>query len=172
MWPQLYGVCYCLSNSCAIVFRHNRRFDYRPQFQDRQKPHPLFHVAQYGDDIIGRELNLKKPLGRQWESNPQLSEQLRSITIKIAPLSKRPPRPIITLHIPTSRVPQTRNYMSYVRHVGHNARSSNNFRNYWARICQVFTPCQSTRSGIIAHIITRLSAPYVRNISDRQKTKQ
>ena len=41
MWPQLYGVCYCLSNSCAIVFRHNRRFDYRPQFQDREKPHPF-----------------------------------------------------------------------------------------------------------------------------------
>ena len=41
MWPQLYGVCYCLSNSCAIVFRHNRSFDYQPQFRDRQKPHPL-----------------------------------------------------------------------------------------------------------------------------------
>ena len=41
MWSQLYGVCYCLSNSCAVVLRHNRRFDYRPQFQDRQKPHPL-----------------------------------------------------------------------------------------------------------------------------------
>ena len=41
MWSQLYGVCYCLSNSCAIVFRHNQRFDYRPQSQDRQKLHPL-----------------------------------------------------------------------------------------------------------------------------------
>ena len=28
--------------------------------------------------IIGRELNLRKLPGRQWESNPQLSEQLRS----------------------------------------------------------------------------------------------
>ena len=43
---------------------------------------PLFHVAQYGDDIIGRELNLRKLPGRQWESNPQPSEQLRQITIK------------------------------------------------------------------------------------------
>ena len=82
MWPQLYGVCYCLSNRYAIFFKHNRRFDYQPQFQDRQKPHPLFHVAQYGDDIIGRELNLRKLPGRQWESNPQPSEQLQPITIK------------------------------------------------------------------------------------------
>ena len=29
---------------------------------------PLFHVAQYGDDIIGRELNLRKLSGRQWET--------------------------------------------------------------------------------------------------------
>ena len=35
------GVLYCLSNSCAIVFRNNQRFDYQPQFQDQQKPHPL-----------------------------------------------------------------------------------------------------------------------------------
>ena len=32
--------------------------------------------------IIDRELNLGKLLGRQWESNPQLSEQLRPMTIK------------------------------------------------------------------------------------------
>ena len=32
--------------------------------------------------IIGRELNLRKLSGRQWESNPQPSEQLRSITIE------------------------------------------------------------------------------------------
>ena len=32
---------------------------------------PLFHVAQYEDDIIGRELNLRKLPGRQWESCPQ-----------------------------------------------------------------------------------------------------
>ena len=80
MWSQLYGVCYCLSNSCAVVFKHNRRFNYRPQFQDRQKP--LFHLAQYGDDIIGREFNLRKLPGRQWESCPQPYEQLRLITIK------------------------------------------------------------------------------------------
>ena len=43
---------------------------------------PLFHVAQYGDDIIGRELNLRKLPDRQWESRPQPYEQLRPITIK------------------------------------------------------------------------------------------
>ena len=32
--------------------------------------------------IIGRELNLRKLPGRQWESNPQPSEQLRPMTIK------------------------------------------------------------------------------------------
>ena len=41
---------------------------------------PLFHVAQYGDDIIGRELNLRKLPGRQWESNPQPCEQLLPMT--------------------------------------------------------------------------------------------
>ena len=56
MWPQLYGVCYCLSNSYAIVFKHTRRFDYRPQFQDRQKPHPLIlrravRIRDYGPRI-------------------------------------------------------------------------------------------------------------------------
>ena len=43
---------------------------------------PLFHVAQYGNDIINRELKLRKLPGRQWESNPQPSEQLRPMTIK------------------------------------------------------------------------------------------
>ena len=32
--------------------------------------------------VIGRELNLLKLPGRQWESNPQPSEQLRAMTIK------------------------------------------------------------------------------------------
>ena len=32
--------------------------------------------------IIGRELNLRKLSDRQWESNPQPSEQLRTMTIK------------------------------------------------------------------------------------------
>ena len=41
MWPQLYHVLYCLSNSYAIFFRHNRQFNYRPQFQDWQLPQPL-----------------------------------------------------------------------------------------------------------------------------------
>ena len=36
-------VCYCLSNSYAIVIRHSRRFNNHAaiQFRDRQKPHPL-----------------------------------------------------------------------------------------------------------------------------------
>ena len=34
--------------------------------------------------IIGRELNLKNLPGRLWESNPQTSEQLRPMTIKIS----------------------------------------------------------------------------------------
>ena len=45
MWPQLCGhsywcVCYCFPESYAFVFRHNWRFNYWPQFHDRQKPHP------------------------------------------------------------------------------------------------------------------------------------
>ena len=32
--------------------------------------------------IIGQELNLRKLPGRQWESNPQPSEQLQPMTIK------------------------------------------------------------------------------------------
>ena len=43
-------------------------------FQTDRSRTPLFHVAQYEDDIIGRELNLRKRPGRQWESNPQPSE--------------------------------------------------------------------------------------------------
>ena len=43
---------------------------------------PLFYVAQYEDNIVGLELNLRKLPGRQWESNPQPSEQLRLMTIK------------------------------------------------------------------------------------------
>ena len=55
-------VCYCLSNSYAIVIRHNRRFNDHAatQFRDRQKPHPLFHATLYGDDIIGREWKPQK----------------------------------------------------------------------------------------------------------------
>ena len=32
--------------------------------------------------VIGRELNLRKLPGQQWETNPQPSEQLRPMTIK------------------------------------------------------------------------------------------
>ena len=33
-------VCATVCLTVVIVFRHNRRFNCRPQFQDRQKPHP------------------------------------------------------------------------------------------------------------------------------------
>ena len=83
MSPQLYGVCYCLSNSYAIVFSYNRRFNYRPEFQEQQSPHPLISCRavrrrHYRSKIKSR---WKLP-GRQWESNPQPSEQLRPMTIK------------------------------------------------------------------------------------------
>ena len=38
--------------------------------------------------IIGRELNLRRLPGRQWESNPQPSEQLRPTTIKTSASSE------------------------------------------------------------------------------------
>ena len=38
-------------------------------FKTERSRTPLFHVAQYGDDITGREFNLRKLPGRQWESN-------------------------------------------------------------------------------------------------------
>ena len=42
----------------------------------------LFHVAQYGDDIIGRELNLRKlPVGSENRAHKPY-EQLRPIMIK------------------------------------------------------------------------------------------
>ena len=70
MQPQLHCVWYCLSNSFAFGFK-----------TDRSRT-PLFHVAHYGDDIADRELNLRKPTGRQWESTPQPSERRRPMTIK------------------------------------------------------------------------------------------
>ena len=44
---------------------------------------PLFPVAQFGDDITGRELNLVEncPVGSE-ETNPQPSEQLRPMKIQ------------------------------------------------------------------------------------------
>ena len=43
---------------------------------------PLDANEQTTPYIICRELNLRKLPGRQWESNPQTSEQLRPMTIK------------------------------------------------------------------------------------------
>ena len=44
--------CECLTDRYAIVF------NYRPQFRTNNRHTPLFHVAQYRGDIIGRERNL------------------------------------------------------------------------------------------------------------------
>ena len=79
----IWCVCYCLSNSYAIVFRHNRRFSYRRKFQDRQKPHPL--ISRRAVRIRHSRPRIKsrrKLSGRQWELNPKPSEQLRPKTIK------------------------------------------------------------------------------------------
>ena len=71
--------CAIVSKSYAIVFRNNRRFNYRPQFQSRQSPHHIFHVRRR--HYRPRIKSWKLP-GRQWESNPQPSEQLRLMMIK------------------------------------------------------------------------------------------
>ena len=72
--------------------------------------------------IIGRELNLRKLPGRQWESNPKPSEQLRPMTIKTSASTK------------TATT-------GYVRHVRHAAGSSNKSHVItWARLRQVLTP--------------------------------
>ena len=42
----------------------------------------FFHIAQCKDDIIGRELNLRKLPDQEWEPIPQPSEQLRPMRIK------------------------------------------------------------------------------------------
>ena len=60
---------------------------------------PLFHVAQYGDDITGRELNLRKLPGRQWESNPQPSEQRRPMTIKTSASTETANAPYMYIYI-------------------------------------------------------------------------
>ena len=83
MCPQLDGVCYCLSNSCAIVFRHYRRFDYQTQIQDRQKPHPVIsRRAVRRRHYRPRIKSQKTARSVVRELNPQPSEQLRPITIK------------------------------------------------------------------------------------------
>ena len=48
--------------------------------------------------IIGRELNLRKLPGREWESNPQPSEQLRPMTIEISASTEMATTPYITLN--------------------------------------------------------------------------
>ena len=84
MGPQMYGVCYCLSNSYAIVSDITDVSTIGHSFKTDRSRIPLFHVAQYGDDIIGRELNLRKVPSRYSESNPQPSEQLRPMTVMIS----------------------------------------------------------------------------------------
>ena len=50
---------------------------------------PLSQVEEYGDDIVGRELDLRKLPGRKWKTNPQPSEQLRPIKIKTSASTER-----------------------------------------------------------------------------------
>ena len=99
MWSQLYGVCYCLSNSCAIVLRHNRRFDYRPQFQDRQKPHPLISRRavwwQHYRPIIKYQKTARSVVGVEpitFRTAATDNDKTSASTVK-----KRPPRPMIIL---------------------------------------------------------------------------
>ena len=50
-----------------------------PGYRDQDQLNTTEPTAPY---IMGQELNLRKLLGWQWESNPQSSEQLRPMTIK------------------------------------------------------------------------------------------
>ena len=82
-FTPLYVDCCRFAEFCDIVFRQYRRFNYRPQFQDWQSPHLLIsrravRRRNYRQIIKSR---WKLP-GRQWESNSQPSEQLRSMMIK------------------------------------------------------------------------------------------
>ena len=85
MWSKLYDVC-CLSNSYNIVCRHNRRFNYRSQFQDLQKPH--HHISHHAVAVWRRHYRPRiksQKTSRLVEGvNPQPSEQLQSMTIKIS----------------------------------------------------------------------------------------
>ena len=49
--------------------------------------------------IIGRELNLRKLPGRQWESNSKPSEQLRPMTIKTSASTKTATTACIIMHL-------------------------------------------------------------------------
>ena len=59
------GICHyvmavsVLSVCCfAIDFRYIQRFNYRSQFTTINRRAPFIHIAQYGEDVIGRELDL------------------------------------------------------------------------------------------------------------------
>ena len=94
MWPQLYDVCYCLSNSCAIVFRHNPRFDYRPQFQDRQKPHPLISRRAVRRRHYRPRMKSQKTVRSVVGVEPTTFRTAATDNDnRLAPLPKRPPRP-------------------------------------------------------------------------------
>ena len=74
----------CLANKYAIVFKHYRCFNYRPQFHNQQSPHPVINSRRtvrrrHYQPRIKSQRNLAC---RLWESNPQPSEQLRPMTIK------------------------------------------------------------------------------------------
>ena len=53
------------------------RFNYRPEFQNQQSLHPIFHIAQYEDNNIGQESNNNENCPfRYWKLNPQTTEHL------------------------------------------------------------------------------------------------
>ena len=87
--PCVMSVRFC---TVELTFlRQNWRFNYRPRHSlwPINRRAPLFHAAQYGDDIIRREFDLDENC-RSWEceSNQQPSEQLRSMSIKTSASAK------------------------------------------------------------------------------------
>ena len=76
-WGRLYAHNLCPRLLHNWIQRHQEEMNPGCRVQDQLNTNEL--TAPY---IIGRELNLRKLPGRQWESNPQPSEQLRPMTIK------------------------------------------------------------------------------------------
>ena len=60
----MYDVCYCLSNSYAIVSDITHGSTIGHSFKTDKIRTSLFHVTQYRDDIVGLELKLRKLPGR------------------------------------------------------------------------------------------------------------
>ena len=58
MQPQLYGICYLLSKVMPSFSDITDVSTIGLSFKTDKCCNPLFHIAKYGDEIIGRELNL------------------------------------------------------------------------------------------------------------------